>query len=448
VGKAVAEDSILVAIRKHPRAIVLSLGNPYLIRSFPEVSTYVCAYDRGDVVEQAAALALTGKQPFTGRLPVRIPGVAPRGHGLSLGFRLGNSVSPEVEGIASDLEPRIRKYLEQAVVDKVFPGAVALVSRRGHIVAEVAVGHEGWDSDSKPVVTDTIYDLASLTKVCATLPALLTLVTAQKLGLEDKVQEHLPGFTGTHKDRVTIRQLMTHCAGLPAHARYYLRLRGRENILRAVLAEPLVYEPGTRTVYSDLGAILLMAVVEKVSGRSFEAYVGQVHGTLGMRAACFARVGRPIHAAPTEDCPWRGRVIRGEVHDENAWAMGGISGHAGLFASARDVARLGNAFLAGGPLEREATRRAGLVAKSSRALLWDTFVSGCSGGSLLSDRAFGHTGFTGTSIWCDPRYDLCMVLLTNRVHKSREARARTITKVRGGFHDLVMRSLEDREERN
>jgi len=453
-GKKPLEDDILVAIRRHPRAIVLSFGNPYLIRSFPGVSTYVCAYDRGEGMEQAAALALVGKQPFTGRLPIRIPGVAPRGYGLSLGLGLSDPVPPETEGVARDLAPCIRRYLEQAVADKVFPGAVALVTRRGRIVAEVAVGHESWDEKSKPVATSTVYDMASLTKVLATLPALLTLVVERRLGLDDKVGDHLPGFRGDNKNKVTIRQLMAHCSGLPRHRRYFRRLQGKDRILAAVQAEPLASEPGTATAYSDTGLMLLMAIVEKVSGQSFADYVKQVHKTLGMSVACFVPVGKPIAAAPTEECSWRGRVMRGEVHDENAWAMGGVSGHAGLFANARDVARLGNVFLVGGGghwpalLARQATCRVGLVPKSSRALLWDTFVSGRSGGTLLSGRAFGHTGFTGTSVWCDPRYDLCMVLLTNRVHKSRKAGRRTITKVRGGFHDLVLRSLEDREVRN
>ncbi|MHC4853535.1 MAG: glycoside hydrolase family 3 N-terminal domain-containing protein [Planctomycetota bacterium] len=454
IGLPPVFDGIVAVIRKHPQAIVLSFGNPYLVRGFPTIKTYVCAFDHGEGIEQAAAEALTGKQPVTGRLPVRIPGVAPRGYGLSVGFAMAAATAPDREGLAKDLEPRIRKYLEQAIADRVFPGAVALVTRRGHIVAELAVGSQGWDQGSKQVATDTVYDMASLTKVCATLPALLTLVARGKLDLDDKVQDHLPGFRGKDKDKVTIRHLMAHCSGLPGYIRYFLRLDGKDNILRAVLAEPLEYAPGTKTIYSDLGLMLLMAVVEKASGRSFQKYAREIHTALAMSSARFVPVGKPIAAAPTEDCPWRGRVMRGEVHDENAWAMGGISGHAGLFATARDVACLGNIFLAGGgghwpaPLARQATRRVGLAPKSSRALMWDTFVSGRSCGTQLSDRAFGHTGFTGTSVWCDPRYDLCMVLLTNRVHKSRKHGTRTISDVRGGFHDLVVRSLEDREERN
>ncbi|MEE9128168.1 MAG: glycoside hydrolase family 3 N-terminal domain-containing protein, partial [Planctomycetota bacterium] len=441
IGVPPALDPILGVLRNHPQAIVVAFGNPYLIRGFKKISTYVCAYDHGDGIEAAAAEALLGKQPFTGRLPIRIPGVAPRGQGLSVGFSLSESkAGPQVEGLLGDLEPRIRKYLEQAITDRMFPGAVALVTRRGRIVAELAVGRQGWDAGSKPVTTDTVYDMASLTKVCATLPALLTLVARREVNLDDKVHDYVPAFSGKDKEKVTIRHLMAHCSGLSSYIKYFLKLEGRGNILRAVLAEPLACEPGTKKVYSDLGLILLMQVVEKASATPFQDYVKSIHKRLGMSAARFVPVGSPIDAAPTEDCPWRRRVMRGEVHDENAWALGGISGHAGLFANARDVSRLGNAFLAGGgghwpaPLARRATLRVGLVPKSSRALLWDTFVSGRSCGTQLSDRAFGHTGFTGTSVWCDPRYDLCMVLLSNRVHKSRKQGTRTITDVRGGFH--------------
>jgi len=451
VAKEPLAHDLVAKVLAHPRAVVLCLGNPYQVRHLGGISTCVCAYDEGAEIESALALALVGRQPFVGRLPVAIPGLAERGAGLSVGFRLSTAVDPETEGLAKDLQVRIRRYLQGAIADRVFPGAVALVTRRGRIVAEVAVGRQGWEEDSRAVTPDTVYDLASLTKVCATLPAVLTLVAEGKLGLDDRVQDHLPAFSGRGKDKVTVRHLMAHCSGLPAHEKYYLRLEGRDNILRAAEAEPLTAAPGARTAYSDLGVMLLMAIIEKVSEGPFEKYVAGVLEALGMSGARFARVGKPIAAAPTEDCPWRHRVLCGEVHDENAWAMGGVSSHAGLFARARDVACLGNVFLAGGgahwpaPLARQATRRAGLVPGSSRALLWDTFVPGGSGGSLLSVRAFGHTGFCGTSVWCDPRYDLCMVLLTNRVHPTRESGGRTIAAVRRGFHDLVVRSLEDRE---
>jgi CubicO group peptidase (beta-lactamase class C family) len=238
---------------------------------------------------------------------------------------------------------------------------------------------------------------------------------------------------------------MAHAAGLPPFRRFFLTLAGRDAIVAASAREELANEPGTKTVYSDLGAILLMACAESAGGKPFPDLVRErVLRPLGMGAR-FARTGEPIAAAPTEDCPWRKGIVRGEVHDENAFAMGGVSGHAGLFGTARDVAKLGNAFLGGGrgwlagPLARAATRRAGIVAGSSRALLFDTFVPGGPAGSLLSPRAFGHTGFTGTSLWCDPATDVCIVLLSNRVHPSRENAK--IQEVRRRVHDLVAASI-------
>ena len=244
-----------------------------------------------------------------------------------------------------------------------------------------------------------------------------------------------------------MRHLMTHSAGLPASARFFEAKQGRAEIVAAAAATPLLFSPGEKYLYSDIGVILLMACAERASGLDFEQLVArEVTGPLGMEHARFARTGSPIRAVPTEVCPWRGRLLRGEVHDENAFAMGGVSGHAGLFATAEDVAKLGVAFLAGGrgwlpsTLAREATRRAGLGEGSTRALCWDSFEPGGHAGHFLSKGAFGHTGFTGTSLWCDPRTDVCLVLLTNRVHPKRVPGR--IRAVRAAFADMVIGALE------
>jgi CubicO group peptidase (beta-lactamase class C family) len=297
------------------------------------------------------------------------------------------------------------------------------------------------------VTARTLYDVASLTKVCATTPLALRLIAQGKLGLDTKVCTLLPEFQGPGKERVTVRHLLTHSAGLVPYVQFFKTLQGRDAIVRAACAEGLRTEPEAEVAYSDLGMILLMACLERAGGAPFADLVQrEVLTPLGMGAAAFARSGKPCAAPPTEQCAWRGRVIAGEVHDENAFAMGGVSGHAGLFATAPDVARVGLLFLAGGggflptSLARTAIRHTDLPAGSTRALGFDTFVPGGSGGSLLHATAFGHTGFTGTSMWCDPSRDLCIVLLSNRVHKTR-VNAK-IARVRRALHDAVVQAME------
>lgn len=449
IGVPPALSPVVAALAAHPRALAVSFGNPYLVRDFPKASTYLCAYESSTASMAAVAQALAGEIPITGRLPVGIPGIAPAGAGLSVHPAGAIAFSsPLAEGMESSMTMRVRTLLTKAVEEKVFPGAVAVVVRNGRFVSEVAVGRETYDAGSPAVTAGTVYDLASLTKVCATTPLCLRLVAQGKLTLDRKVSELVPDFTGGGKELVTIRHLLTHCAGLPAYVKFFEQgLTGRERIQHAAATTPLEYAPGTKSVYSDLGMILLMACLEKVGGAPFETQVAdEVLFPLGMRGACFATTGTPIAAAPTEVCPWRKRLVQGEAHDENAFAMGGISGHAGLFGTAQDVARMGDALLSGGkgwlprPLLRDALRRQELVPASSRALGWDMFEPGKSGGDLLAPDAFGHTGFTGTSIWCDPRRDLVIVLLTNRVHPTRDNKK--LDAVRRALCDLVSLACE------
>jgi beta-glucosidase-like glycosyl hydrolase/CubicO group peptidase (beta-lactamase class C family) len=450
LGRVPAAFAALAArIDARPGGVLVVLGNPFAPATAFEHAAVVEAFGWSPRLERAAARALVGAAALTGRTPVTIPGVAARGDGLSLlppGASLGDA-RPESEGFAPDLRHRIRGLLEAGVAGRAFPGAVAVVARRGRVVAEVAVGRETYADDAPPITTASRYDLASLTKVCATTPAVLTLVDAGRLDLDAKVTDLLPLFAGEDRQAVTVRHLLTHTAGLPPFLRFFETLEGKAPIVEAAARVPLEAAPGVRYRYSDIGMILLMAIVEKVGGEDFDRYVERaVFRPLGMRSATFARSGSAIAAVPTEDDPWRGRVVAGEVHDENAFAMGGVSGHAGLFADARDVARLGQAFVGGGrglaapALVREFVRRQELVAGSSRALGWDTFTAGSSGGSKLSARAFGHTGFTGTSLWCDPERDLTIVLLSNRVHPSRDNQGHAA--VRRALADLVVAALD------
>jgi CubicO group peptidase (beta-lactamase class C family) len=318
----------------------------------------------------------------------------------------------------------LQRYLEESVARHAFPGAVVAVGRRDTVLFEKGFGALGDQDTTRPGAT-TIYDLASLTKVVGLTTVAMMLTEQQKLDLDAPVTRYVRAFVAGG-DSVTVRHLLTHSSGLPAWQPLFRDVHSREEMFDRVNATPLEAAPGTRTVYSDLGAILLTEVVEGITGERLDHLLERrVLRPLGMRETTYNPPAqlRP-RIAPTENDPWRGRVLRGEVHDENAAAMGGVSGHAGLFSTATDLVKFAQMMLRGG----EALVRPGTVALftraqnltfSSRALGWDTPSTGSSAGTLLSSHAFGHTGFTGTSIWIDPEQDLFVILLTNRVHPTR-----------------------------
>ena len=329
----------------------------------------------------------------------------------------------------------LERYLQESIARKAFPGAVVAVGRRDTVLFERGFGRLGVDEPAHPGPT-TIYDLASLTKVVGLTTLAMMLVDEHALDLDAPVTRYVPAFAAGG-DSVTVRQLLTHSSGLAAWQPLFREVHSREEMFARVNATPLEARPGSRTAYSDLGAILLTEVVEHLMGHRLDTLLAQrVFGPLGMRDTRFLPPAdlRP-RIAPTENDPWRGRVLRGEVHDENAAAMGGVSGHAGLFSTAADLVKFAQMLLNNGRTEAQTHGRPGrqLVdsatvalftrvqdsAFSSRALGWDTPSPGSSAGTKLSPHAFGHTGFTGTSIWMDPDQDLFIILLTNRVNPSR-----------------------------
>jgi CubicO group peptidase (beta-lactamase class C family) len=350
----------------------------------------------------------------------------------------------------------VDRVLGEGVAKGTFPGGVVAVGKDGALVHLRPFGRLTYAKDAPEVQADTIYDLASLTKVVVTTTVAMILVDEQKLDLSKRVIEFLPGFVGGAKDRVTVRQLLTHSAGLAWWAPLYKELEGKEAYLRRIQAMDLEYEPGTKSVYSDLGLILHGEILERVAGEGLESYARRrILVPLGMKDTLYRPPpGLRPRIAPTEEDPWRGRLLRGEVHDENAYALGGVAPHAGLFGTAGDLARFAQMLLNGGVLEHHRvvsraalelfTRRAG-VPGSSRALGWDTPSENSSAGTLFSARSFGHTGFTGTSLWVDPERRLFLVLLTNRVHPSRERdpRGAAIREVRAAAADAVVHALAE-----
>ena len=369
---------------------------------------------------------------------------------------------PESLGFDGSRLDRVRDYLASQV-DSAYPGAVVAVGRHGRIALLAAVGHYS-DGNERSVEPETVYDLASLTKVIGLTSACMILVDEGKLDLDAPVQRYVPEFRGPQKDAVTIRHLLTHSAGLAADLPLFDSTHSRAAALTMVDTSPLLATPGTQFVYSDLSAIVLMQVVERISGQSLDAYLeARVFGPLRMTATRFNPPRSWLdHIAPTElDTMFRHRLLRGEVHDESAARLGGVSGNAGLFSDAPDLVRFATWLMAvrartpgHGPgvglpaLSSETARlftmRQNMPPGSTRALGWDTpSDSGySSAGSKLSRRSFGHTGYTGTSIWMDPENDLFVILLTNRVNPTR---ANTkILQVRATLADLVADALGGR----
>ena len=434
--------------------ILLSFGSPYLFAQLPEVPAYVCAYGASGPMQEATIAAILGETATTGKLPVSLPGLYRYGHGIELAATA--MTLPLVEPQRAGFEPGAMDVVDQVITDfvaqRAFPGAVVAVGHRGALAHLQAFGSQSYAEDAPAVTTDTLYDLASLTKVIATTTMAMILVDDGRLDLDAPIQDFLPLFAGDGKAAVTVRQLLTHSSGIDWWAPLYEQLEGQAAYVEQIQAMPLAYAPGTKTLYSDLGLILLGEILERVAGQPLEQFAAErIFEPLGMESTLY-RPGPELlpRIAPTEvDSDWRGRLLHGEVHDENAHALGGVAPHAGLFGTAGDLARLAQMLLNGGVFEHhrivsaatiaQFTRRAGLL-DSTRALGWDTkSAEGSSAGTLFSPSSFGHTGFTGTSLWIDPERELFVILLTNRVHPTRENKL--IRKVRPAVADAVIRGL-------
>jgi CubicO group peptidase (beta-lactamase class C family) len=457
-----AHGRLLSALTAAGRPVILvSFGSPYLLRQAPDVAAYVCAYGGAESSQRAAVAALFGEYPVTGRLPVTIPGYAAFGDGLQIPMRplTLRAAAPESVGFRPDGLAEVDRVIEDAVRRKVFPGAVVAIGRDGTLAHLKAFGTLTYDAGAPEVRTDTIYDLASLTKVMATTTMAMILADERKLDITKPVSAYVPEYSGGLRDKVTVWHLLTHSGGVdwpgggPGRAApLYKELKGQDAYIAKIATLDPIFEPGTKVQYTDLGPILLGEVLERVAGKSLDAFARErIFGPLGMKDTAF-RPDASLRAriAPTEVVDWRGGLLRGEVHDENAWALGGVAPHAGLFGTAPDAARFAQMMLNGGVLEhhrffsRETLERfvtrAG-VGESSRALGWDTPSPSSSAGSL-SPRSFGHTGFTGTSMWIDPERKMFVILLSNRVHPSRGENAAAITRVRREVADAAARALQ------
>ncbi|MEJ7812018.1 MAG: serine hydrolase [Gemmatimonadaceae bacterium] len=360
--------------------------------------------------------------------------------------------SPSAVGMSAARLATVDRVVSRGISAGGYPGAAVVVGRKGYAVWQKGFGRLDWTHADRVSPTETVYDLASLTKVVGTTTAIMVLYDEGRLQLDATVQSYLPAFTGGLKDSVTIRQLLTHRSGLPASRDLWRIAHTPEEARAAVLATPLTCRPGTCFIYSDLGAATLGMLVEQISGVGLDQFLEtRVFGPLGMKDTGF----RPAaalrdHIAPTEVTPPRGYPLRGEVHDENAYALGGVSGHAGLFSTAADLSVFAQMVLNGGEYEgtriiSDSTVRLFTTrAAGNRALGWASADGTGGSGRFLGEGAFGHTGYTGTSLWIDPDREMFVILLTNRVHAARAQRpAKVISDVRADLADAAAVAVMD-----
>ena len=362
--------------------------------------------------------------------------------------------------LKTDWQP-VTTFLDSAIAAGAAPGAVLGVSvaanRFVYAAGQLAAG------DTTRAGPTTVYDLASLTKVVGLATATMLAVHDGRLDLDGAVQRYVPEFRGPGKERVTIRMLLAHASGMPAWRPLFREVATREEGFALADSTPLDSVPGTSTVYSDLGAIILTQAIESVYHQRIDSLLEQrVFQPLGMTSVRFNPPSDEWNRiAPTEFDAGRGRILRGEVHDENAARMDGVSGHAGLFGNVLDLLTFAEWILEGWKegkseggnaaglrpslpsftpsLLQAFTRRQDLPPGSTRALGWDTPSSGGSAGRLLSPQSFGHTGFTGTSLWIDPQHEVAIVLLSNRVNPTRDNPR--WAPVRAAIADLVMTTV-------
>lgn len=349
---------------------------------------------------------------------------------------------------SGEIFSRIDSVIVHAIEDSAFPGSVILVSKDGEVIYEKGFGHLTYDESSSKVSTSTIYDLASLTKVIATTTATMICIDRNLFKLDDPVYKYIPEFSENGKENILIKNLLLHNSGLPAWKKFYDKNLDADSIIKNIYATKPEYPAGTKTVYSDLGIIVLCKIIETVTKNKLDQFCNE---EIFIPLKMFNTYFNPPDSVkyripPTEfDKYWRNKLIQGEVHDETSSLLGGVAGHAGLFSTANDLSILCRLLLNEGRIngdqfiQRETillfTRR--YSSQSTRALGWDTkSETKSSAGGKFSKTSFGHTGYTGTSIWIDPERKLFVVFLTNRVYPSRENKK--IISVRPKLHDAVI----------
>ena len=354
----------------------------------------------------------------------------------------------------------VYQVLAHAIGARAFPGCAFGAYAQGKVVLQGALGGSTYDTDAFPIAPETVYDIASISKVVATTTAAMILAERGALEIDTPLGDLLPGFvvgrsSGERARHITIRHLLAHNSGLPGYVELFRNARTQEDLVRACLQLPIEAEPGTRAEYSDPGFILLGKALEALMRESLATWVRrEIFTPLQLRSTDYvpAPARRDLIPPTEEDQGFRHRRIQGEVQDENAWVLKGVAGHAGVFSNVPDLLRFAGSVLTAArnderssdpklfssqTLERFAERQG--PAGSSRALGWDTPSENSSAGSHFSSRSIGHLGYSGCSLWIDLDAEIAIVLLTNRTWPDRKSQL--IREVRPAFHDAVREAL-------
>lgn len=430
--------------------LVMSFGNPYISAEFPETPSYLCAYGNPKVSQLAMFNSIVGRNNITGKLPVNIP---------NTDFTFGSGIQKNFDSFWEPATGKdslysfdnIEKSMNKAIKDSVFPGAALAIGHKRKLIYNNAFGNFTYKMNSQKTCTETIFDLASLTKVVATTTSAMKLVDEKMISLDDKVKKYIPKFNSKGKEKITIEHLLKHQSGLPSWKPFYKTCETKEEAIEEIISTNIDFEPGTETQYSDLNMILMQLIVEKISGKSLNQFVEEnIFNKLSMNSTFFnPKKNLKNKCAPTEkDDYWRNRLIQGEVHDENSALMNGVAGHAGLFSTTKDLAKFAQMMLNYGKLGNkkiisEKTLKKFITKKSNddkRVFGWGVKQEGSSCGEEFSDNSIGHTGFTGTSIWIDYDREIFVILLSNRVYPTRKNRK--IIDFRPKIHTEVVKTVD------
>ena len=430
--------------------IGISFGSPYL-PEYKYLDSYLCSYGYGSISLNATTDALFGRKNISGKLPVDLSEKYKKGHGLIV-----KKNEKIFESQLNSEFPEAFSIINDAISDSIFPGAQLFVSKGNKVLINKSFGRYTYDEDSRYVVNESIYDVASLTKVLSTIPVVMKLVQQKLLNINYFLSDFYESFNYGDKKNITIRHLLTHTSGLPAYIEYYKydNINSKEDMVSNIINLDLEYKPDSKTVYSDLGIILLYDIIEKVSSSSLDNLSNRYfYKPFRMKNTLF-NPSQSIKSmiVPTEiDTYYRNKVLQGEVHDENAYILGGVSGHAGLFSSAEDIGKmskfllndgvfLGRRYLKKSIIDLFTSKQSNPV-QSDRALGWDTPSKNgkSSAGDYFSNKSYGHLGFTGTSLWIDPEKDITIVFLCNRVYPNRNKKG--IYNVRRSLHNSLMKNI-------
>ncbi|KUG24816.1 beta-hexosaminidase [hydrocarbon metagenome] len=445
-------DFIDDILDKNKPTVAISLGNPFILSEVTRIPTYLTTYGNVALSQIAALDAILGNTKISGKLPVSLPNTE---------LIIGSGISKSTKGLFFPKNrvdtnynfSKVDSLMMNALKEKIFPGASIIIGHRNRIVYHQNFGKGTYEKDAKPIDDNSIFDIASLTKVAATTSAVMLLFDKGKINLDDKVEKYLPQFGNGSKDKITIKHLLLHNSGLPAWEPFYKKYTNPDEVIDAIMKMELEFSPGTKYLYSDIGMIVLQKVIEKITNKGIDEYLEEnLFNQLQMKNTFFNPSPKVwYNCVPTEtDDYWRMQLLKGKVHDETAYLLGGVAGHAGLFSTTEDLANLISTYVNDGYFGSKqifSKKTIDLFTKknsnqSTRALGWDTkSAEKSSAGNLFSDDSFGHTGFTGTSIWVDRNEGLFVILLTNRVHPTRSNTK--IIQFRPLLHDEIYKAVTD-----